>query len=209
MKTALPILLLGLAARAATASPWPATPPPGWVEDAALASGQMAQLKSLPQTKSIEATIYVSPERDAQLTMMVWSLELTPISKDAINQFDQGMAQGAAEKATAHLSDSRTFDNNQIIGDSVDQLNALTIHYKRIYGLDKDGIVHMVSAICTKQGAALGPCDTALASLHLDLPNAADIESAEAKDSVKQIGIAVGVVIAVLLVIWGTRRFRA
>ena len=211
MKTALALLLLAAAvvttARPASASPWPADPPPGWIEDASLAQGQMAQLKTLPQTKSISATIFVSPEHDAQLTLMMWNLELTPISKATLEQFDGGMAQGAAEKVTQHVSDGRYFANNQMIGTSTDKLNGLRIVYKRIYGLDKDGIVHMVSAICTTSG---GPsaCDAAQASLRLDLPNAADIEDAETKSNLEQVGIAVGIVIAVLLVIWGTRRFR-
>ncbi len=211
MKTALALPLLLLAAlttaRSASASPWPAEPPPGWVEDASLAQGQMAQLKSLPQTKSVSATIFVSPEHDAQLTHMTWTLDLTPISKDTMEQIDAGMAQGAAEKATQHVSDGRYFANNQMIGTSTDKLDGLRIVYERIYGLDKDGVVHMVSAICTTSGGP-NPCDAAQASLRLDLPNAANIEDAETKDNVKQIGIAVGVVIAVLLVIWGTRRFR-
>jgi len=212
MKTALALPLLLLAAvvttaRPANASPWPADPPAGWVEDSSLAQGQMAQLKSLPQTKSVSATIFVSPEHDAQLTLMTWNLDLTPISKDTMEQFDAGMAQGAAEKATQHVSDGRYFANNQLIGTSTDKLNGLRIVYKRIYGLDKDGIVHMVSAICTTSGGP-NPCDAAQASLRLELPNPANIEDAETKDNVKQIGMAVGVVIAVLLVIWGTRRFR-
>lgn len=209
MKTRLALTLLLLATATATslASPWPTTPPPGWIEDSSLATTEMAQLKSLPQTKSIEATIFVSPEHDAQLTLMNWSLELTPISKDTLEQFDGGMARGAAEKATKHVSDSRYFQNNQMIGTSTDKLNNLSIVYKRIYGLDKDGIVHMVSAICTTSGGP-NPCDAAQASLRLDLPNAADLDAAETKDTAKQVGIAVGVVIAVLLVIWGTRRFR-
>lgn len=209
MKTALPLLLLAALtiARPASASPWPADPPAGWIEDSTLAQGQMAQLKSLPQTKSVSATIFVSPEHDAQLTLMTWNLDLTPISKDTMEQFDAGMAQGAAEKATQHIDDGRHFANNQLIGTSTDKMNGLIIEYKRIYGLDKDGIVHMVSAICTTSGGP-NPCKAAQASLRLDLPNAANIDEAESKDSVKQIGIAVGVVIAVLLVIWGTRRFR-
>ncbi|HSN29606.1 MAG TPA: hypothetical protein VLT45_25140 [Kofleriaceae bacterium] len=207
MKTALALLALLLATATSVASPWPATPPPGWTEDSSLATTEMAQLKSLPQTKSVEATIFVSPEHDAQLTLMKWNLDLTPISKDTLKQFDGGMAQGAAEKATKHVSDGRYFQNNQMIGTSTDELNNLRIVYKRIYGLDKDGIVHMVSAICTTSGGP-NPCDAAQASLRLDLPNAANLDEAETKDTAKQVGIAVGVVIAVLLVIWGTRRFR-
>jgi len=211
MKTALalPVLLLAAVtfARTAGASPWPADPPPGWVEDSSLAQGQMAQLKSLPQTKSVSATIFVSPEHDAQLTIMTWNLELEPISKATLEQFDGGMAMGASEKATQHISDGRYFANNQMIGTSTDKLNGLRIVYKRIYGLDKDGIVHMVSAICTTSGGP-SPCDAAQASLRLDLPDAADINDAETKSDVKQLGIAVGIVLGVVLVIWGTRRFR-
>lgn len=207
MKTALPLLALLLATATSVASPWPANVPPGWTEDRSLATAELAQLRGLPQTKAVEVTIFVSPERDAQLTLMKWNVELSPVSRDTIKEFDQGMAEGAAEKATRHLTDARSFANNQMIGTSTDELNNLRITYKRIYGLDKDGIVHMVSAICTTSGAP-NPCDATQASLHLDLPDAADLDAAEARDNIKQIGFVVGLVLAVILVIWTTRRRR-
>jgi hypothetical protein len=206
MKTA--VILMVMCATAA-ASPWPAQVPDGWTEDAGLAATELAQLRGLPQTKNIEATIFVSPARDAQLTLMKWDLKLDHTSKAAIEAFDGGMAQGAAEHATRHVSDEHHVVGDQLHGSSIDEQNELRIHYERIYGIDKQGIVHMVSAICTARPGALGPCENAQGTLSLRVDNAATLSSEDDPNSPYQIGVAVGVVFAVIVVVWATRRFRS
>jgi len=205
MKTA--VILMVLCATAA-ADPWPAQVPDGWTEDSGLAATELAQLRSLPQTKNVEATIYVSPARDAQLTLMRWDLKLDHTTRAAIDAFDGGMAQGAAEKATRHVSDERHVVGNQLHGSSIDELNELRVHYERIYGVDKQGVVHMISAICTARAGALGPCQDAQRTLTLKIADAAELSSDDDPDSPYQIGVAVGIVFAVLVVVWATRRFR-
>ena len=56
---------------------------------------------------------------------------------------------GAAEHATRHVTDERHVVGNQLHGSSIDELNELFVHYERIYGVDKQGVVHVISAICT------------------------------------------------------------
>lgn len=205
MKT---LVMLMVMCATAAASPWPAQVPDGWTEDAALATAELAQLRSLPQTRSIEATIFVSPARDAQLTLMKWDLELDHTSKAAVKAFDGGMAKGAAEHATRHVTDERHVVGDQLHASSVDELDELRVQYERIYGVDKQGIVHMTSAICTGRVGALAACEDAQKTLTLQIANAAGLSSDDDPNSPYQIGVAVGSGLGVLVVLWTTRRFR-
>ena len=66
----------------------------------------------------------------------------------------------------------------------------------------------MISAICTARAGALGPCQDAQRTLTLKIADAAELSSDDDPDSPYQIGVAVGIVFAVLVVVWTTRRFR-
>lgn len=111
MKTIL--LLCGWCA-VASAEPWPVQVPDGWVEQKALADAQLGKLKSVPGTVRGEGTIFLSPDSDAQLTILRWDLELGSTSKETVEQFDKGMTTGASEQATRHVSDDRHFVAQQI-----------------------------------------------------------------------------------------------
>jgi len=202
MKT---ILLLCVWCAVASAEPWPVQVPSGWVEQRALADAQLGQLKSVPGTVRGDGTIFVSPEGDAQLTILRWDLKLESSSKETVEQFDKGMTYGSSEKATRHVSDGRHFVAQQMRASSVDEVNGLRVHQERVYGVDKSGVIHLASAICTAAPGALGPCEAAQATLTLQLADAADFGAGE--DMAYKIGYAVGGVLTVMALIWLLRRF--
>jgi hypothetical protein len=88
--------------------------PDGWAEQKSLADAQLGKLKSVPGTVRGEGTIFLSPDGDAQLTILRWDLELGSTSKETVEQFDKGMTTGASEQATRHVSDDRHFVAQQM-----------------------------------------------------------------------------------------------
>jgi hypothetical protein len=201
MKT---VLLLCVWCVVASAEPWPVQVPAGWVEQRALADAQLAKLKSVPGTVRGEGTIFVSPEGDAQLTLLRWDLQLDSTSKDTVEQFDKGMTYGSSQQATRHLSDGRHFVAQQMRANTTDEVNGLRVHQERVYGVDKAGVIHLVSAICTAAPGALEPCEAAQSTLSLQLADAADFGG---EDLPYKIGYALGGVLAAIGVIWLLRRF--
>ena len=200
------ILILCVWCAVAGAEPWPMQVPAGWVEHRDAAEGQLAKLRSVPGTVRGEGTIFLSPEGDAQLTILRWDIKLDHATREAVEQFDRGMTAGASEAATHHVSDGRHFVAQQLRASSVDEVNQLRVHQERVYGVDHGGVIHLVSAICTAAPAALGPCEAAQATLTLQLADAATFDEAH-EDLAYKVGYAVGGVLSVMLVIWVIRRF--
>ena len=204
MKT---ILLVCVWCAVASAEPWPVQVPDGWAEQKSLADAQLGKLKSVPGTVRGEGTIFLSPDGDAQLTILRWDLELGSTSKETVEQFDKGMTTGASEQATRHVSDDRHFVAQQMRASSVDEVKGLQVHQERVYGVDASGVIHLVSAICTAAPSALGPCEEVQRTLSLSLPNAADFGASDDKDMAYKIGYALGGVLTVMGLIWLVRRF--
>jgi hypothetical protein len=203
MKT---ILLLCVWCAVASADPWPVQVPSGWTEQRALADAQLGKLKSVPGTVRGDGTIFVSPEGDAQLTILRWDLKLDSSSKETVEQFDKGMTYGASQNATRHVSDGRHFVAQQMRADSTDEVGGLRMHQERVYGVDKSGVIHLVSAICTAAPGALGPCESAQATLTLQIADAADFGAGDSM--AYKIGYGLGGVLTVMGLIWLVRRFR-
>lgn len=202
MKT---ILMLCVLCAVASAEPWPVQVPAGWVEQRELADSQLTALKQVPGTVRGDGTIFVSPEGDAQLTILRWDIKLDSSSKETVEQFDKGMTFGASEKATRHVSDGRHFVAQQMRGSSVDEVSGLRVHQERVYGADKSGVIHLVSAICTAAPAALGACESVQSTLTLQVADAADFGAGDAL--AYKIGYGVGGVLTVMAIIWLLRRF--
>ncbi len=199
------VLILCAWCAIASADPWPMQVPAGWVEQKEAAAAQMGKLRSVPGTIRGDGTIFTPPEGGAQLTILVWDLKLDNSARETVEQFDKGMTAGAAESAQTHISDGRHFVAQQMRASAVDEVMGMRVHQERIYGVDKDGVIHLVSAICTAAPTALGPCEAAQATLSLQVSNAADFGAGE--DMADKIGYAVGGVLTVMVLIWVLRRF--
>jgi hypothetical protein len=206
MKT---ILLLCVWCAVASAEPWPVHVPDGWVEQKALADAQLGKLMQVPGTVRGEGTFFLSPDGDAQLTILRWDLKLDSSSKDTVEQFDKGMTAGASRQATRHVSDGRHFVAQQMRASSIDEVKGLQVHQERVYGVDTSGVIHLVSAICTAAPSALGPCESVQSTLMLSLANAADFGASDDKDMAYNIGYGVGGVLTVMGLIWLVRRFAS
>jgi hypothetical protein len=192
----------------AAAGPWPVDVPADWTEHRDLAEAQLGALKSVPQMKHVEVTIFLSPANDAQLTLMNLDVELNDGSRAQLEAFDRGMATGAAKAASRHVTDRRHVSGNRMFATSVDELNGMRIHYERIYGVDSHDLVHVASAICTAPPGALAACEDIQKTLHLDLADAQEIDAQEIKDEslAYKLGYAFGGIAAAAGLLWLIRR---
>jgi hypothetical protein len=198
-------LVLCVLCGTAAAAPWGVEVPPGWTEHRDLADSHISALKSVPQMKHVEVTIFLSPQNDAQLTLMNLDVELNDASRTQLEGFDRGMATGAGNTASHHVSDSRHVSGKRMTATSIDELNGLRIHYERVYGVDSHDVIHVVSAICTAPPASIGACEDIQKTLHLDLADSQEIKD---ESLAYKLGYGLGGIAAMAGLIWLVRRRR-
>ena len=98
-------------------------------------------------------------------------------------------------------------DKYQLVGESIDEADGVTVQHRRLYAVDGDGVVTLFWIMCAGPADALGACTKAQQSMVLSPPNAVEIpEAGGAKDLAELIGKVVGGVLVALLVVWLVRR---
>ena len=210
MRLAALVVVLGVAR--ASAAPWSIELPPGYVEQPGAGADQIARLRALKSTISIDVQVYLSPDGDVQLTRMTWLTKFDDgPTRGKLEQMDRGVVSGAAKSASKHISDSRHWVGDQLVGESIDEANDIVVHQRRLYSVDANGTVHLLSVLCGGPADKLAACLASQQRMQLVLPNAAKLEEAREKTAYElgyMAGQVVGVLGIILLVIWLVVRRR-
>jgi hypothetical protein len=202
------IVLVGMAA-AAEAAPWSIELPDGYTEYPGGADDQVAQLRARPTTVTVDGQVYVSADERVHLIRITWVLRLLSPTHLVIEAMDKGAASAAEKQGFKHLSDERHWVGEQLVGDAVDDLAGNTLHHRRLYGVDASGLVHVLNATCMGPAEALGPCERALQTMQLTLPDqlAPRDRAPERKRNIPYLmGQVAGGILVAALVIWLVRR---
>jgi hypothetical protein len=209
------IAAIVLGAATATAAPWSFELPAGYTELPGVADSQLAQLREIPNTVSVDAQFYMSPDRNVQLTRMTWLMNMAGATRARVIHADEAAVAGASSVATTHVSDTRHWVGDQLVAESVDLDSSDRVVRRTLYSVDTSDVLHIVMLICTGPADQLGECEHAQQTLQLTLPNQATLEektasprSADEHDLAYQIGRVIGFVGMLALIIWLVRRSR-
>jgi hypothetical protein len=202
------VLVLSIAATA-TAAPWSFELPAGYTELPGAADGQLAQLRSMPNTQSVDAQIYMSPDGSVQLTRMTWATKMDDgASKKFVVSMDKGVVAGASQQATKHISDSRHWVGDQLVAESTDDKAGVRVVQRRLYSADTSDVLHILMVICAGEAGQLAECEKAQQTMQLTLPNQAALPQTAHKPVAYLIGQVVGGLLVAAVVIWLVRRRR-
>lgn len=209
---ALVVMAILAAASPATAADYSVNVPAGWTEAPPEAFAK--DLESVRKTTGVQhvaGTIYISPNEDAQMTLMHTRMTVFgDTDRGNIEMFDKGLVKGAAGNAVRHISDSREFVAGRLHGDSIDEAaGGMQMVGSRIIGVDKDELVHLLSASClgTAGSDSLAACVTAQKSMTLYIPNEVAIGSSSGKHDLPYLlGKIVGGLAVAAFLVWLIRR---
>jgi hypothetical protein len=188
------------------------SPPEDWVEQPAeVVAPQMAKLRAIRGTKSVEAQLWMSPDNATQLTAMRWRVEMTEVNQKSLEEFDAGVVQGVAKAASKHVSDERHWEGNRLLGLQVDINGDMTIKQKRSYIVDSDRTVHMFNLVCAGPGESLATCEAVMSGASWNVPNSIMVPAKASEsehDLSYRIGRYVGVAIGLLAIGWLVYKLR-
>lgn len=198
--------------------------PAGWTEVSQdLMKPILENVRKEPSTLDVSGTAFMSPDQSAQLSIMRYKLRTEGFTRGALEQFDRGVAAGVAKSAEKHISESRHFEGNQLLGESVDENQGMRIVQRRMSAFDSAHDIHLVTVACTvPKDVTSDGCAKALATATMTLPGvpipaASDDDDALAGKSKEYragylVGKALGyiaIVIAVLVFVIRARRRAA
>jgi hypothetical protein len=150
--------------------------PAGYVEQPGVADAALGDsLSRKGVTVNADATAFVSPDRNVVLLRMRWTSWLgEQLSRTALEQVDRELEAGMNEAMLAgveHISASRRFVDDQLVAESVDELDGAGFRSRRVYGVDAFGFAHMFALVCAGPKDELGYCVTAMRTMRLTVPN--------------------------------------
>jgi len=154
----------------------------------------------------VDAQVYTSADNDVQLTRMTWLFKPDdPPNRFTLEMIDRGVVAGASEEASKHVSASRHFEGDMLVGESRDETGGLVMVQRKLYAVDATGVVHLFITICAGEAGKLAACEKAQQSMQLTLPNPGSLarsSSGDRRDDLAyQLGRIVGMVLVGLLVI--------
>lgn len=206
------IVVVACAASLADAAPWSFELPDGYTEQPGAADAELAKLRDVPRTVSVDAQVYLSPDGNVRLTRMTWLSQFdVPPTRGGLESMDRGVASGGGKHGTI-VSDSRQLVGDQLVGDQVIDVDALRVHMRRVYAADTDRVVHMFTIVCAGPADALAACEKAQQTMQLVLPNQAPLSATPAAQKQTDVayiaGVITGSVLVVLVVAWLVLRAR-
>jgi hypothetical protein len=201
-------------AAAAHAAPWSFNLPAGYTEIPGGSDAHVEKLRAVPGTVSADAQVYTSADGAVKLTRVTWLLKLDgPASRAELENMDRNTAKGSSKRATKHISESRSFNGDQLVAEQVDEVQNIRVHQRRIYAVDTSQVAHVLTVGCAGPADQLAECVKAQQSMVLMLPNQASLDVVVTKpdDGKKReflLGQIAGGVIVLVLVAWYVARRR-
>ena len=199
--------LLIASASTAHAAPWSFELPAGYTEVVAGADDKVMHLRTQDETVSADGQLYRSRDARVALTRITWQFRLDdkPTRADLV-QVERVSVQSGVE-AGKLLSESRQFVGDQLHAETLYEIEGGRSHQRRLYSADSDGVVHQFWLTCEGPADHLEPCERALESMQLTLPNQAPLVQHIDKVIVETdltfvLALIAGGVVAVALVIW-------
>jgi hypothetical protein len=179
-----PLALVVVVAAARAAAAVPVDVPAGWVEQPkSVADSGLDRIRAVPGTRSIDATVYFSPDSDAQLTVMTWTWKRErAATRSEVTQVDEGIESGSRKQAPEHVSTARRFDGDQLVVDEIDGRAGVRVHQVRRHGIDADGVTHTLVVTCVGAAAAIAGCEAAQRGVRLVVPEQVAFADAGADD---------------------------
>ena len=136
MKLALALLLVLFGVANAAPNPWGVEVPAGFEQQAPeIIESALAPLRAATKSPTLVGAIYLSRENQSQLTIVRYNETIEP-TRTAIVDYDKHGAASAAKEATKHISDSRTWDGDQLVSESIDEMGPARVQMKKRYALD-------------------------------------------------------------------------
>lgn len=214
MKALVAIATLALVAARADAAPWSFELPEGYTEQPGAASAELATLRNVPRTVSVDAQVYTSADGSVRLTRLTWlaRFDVAP-NRRALESLERGIAVGNARSANRQVSHETEFAGDQLVAEQVLELERMRVTMRRIYAADTENVVHVFTVICAGPVEQLGDCERAQRSMQLILPNAAPLAEARPRADAGTnvayvIGFVVGGVLMLGVAVWLVRRRR-
>ena len=212
----LAVAMLLCAATSAQAAPWSVELPDGYVEQPGAADAELVELRKQEGTVGVDAQVYAHPDGKS-LTRMSWQFRLdAPATPTMLELIDKGVVSGAAEEGGKHISDTRQISGDQLVAESRDEDEGLLVIQRKLYAVDKSGVMHMLMVVCAGAPDKIADCEKAQQSMQLTLPNQAPLVSKAAAKAAREarnppaylIGKIVGGVLAAMLIVWLIDRAR-
>lgn len=214
MKALLAIGFVALFAAGARAAPWSFELPEGYTEQPGAANAEIAQLRDVPRTVSVDAQVYTSADGSVRLTRLTWlsQFDVAP-NQRALESLERSIAVGNTRGANRQVSHEAQLVGDQLVADQVLELERMRVHMRRIYAADTANVVHMFTVICAGPAEQLADCERAQQSMQLILPNQAPLGAAPPRDDgAPNIALVAGSVLGGFLMLcaaaWLLRRRR-
>jgi hypothetical protein len=192
--------------------------PAGYAEQPGAADADIASLRADPRTVRVDAHVFVAPNEVLLSRVALEAKPTVPLSQRVLLDLEREGRLGIPG-TTLHISSERSWQNDQLVADSVDTARGLRAHQRRIYAADRRGIVHLFAVTCIGPRDQLADCEKAQQSMRLKLAEQAtlpaEITPKANRKMVHIIGGAATLALVIGLTMWviqsarrGSRRRR-
>jgi hypothetical protein len=172
-------------ARAAAARPAVDVPADWQMQPKSITDPMLVQLrKASSSIVAADATIYMSPAQDVQLTILTWTTKVDQdITRDLAKRIDEDTETGTRKAATQHVSTERRFEGDQLVAEQIEMAGQIRFHLVRRSGRDTSGALQTQTVSCAGMPAAIAPCEAILRGSRFDIPNPAPFAKQRDSDS--------------------------
>ena len=212
MKLALAIVVATIGVADAAPNPWGVEVPAGFEEQAPeIVESALAPLRAATGTPKLVGAIYLSRENQSQLTIVRYDIATEP-TRTAIVDYDKRAAESAAKEATKHISDSRAWDGDQLVGESTDEMGPARVQMKKRYALDGSNTMHVLQVTCAAPPERIAACTKSFDSMKLTIDDQRaprpDMRAGGSDNVARRTGIIIGVLLLGFALIYLVYRIR-